>query len=61
MFVSVMVMIYMYGLLKVRKEHTAFLGLLSLAIFIPSRSGTSLYKVGFLWLDEHESEAKLKR
>ncbi|XP_070469042.1 uncharacterized protein [Equus przewalskii] len=24
------------------------------------RSGTSLYKVGFLWLDEHESEAKLK-
>ncbi|XP_070362066.1 uncharacterized protein [Equus asinus] len=25
------------------------------------RSGTSLYKVGFLWLDEHESEAKLKR
>lgn len=34
-FISVMVLIYKYGLLKVRNEHTAFSGQSSLALFIP--------------------------
>lgn len=33
--ISVMLLIYKYGLLKVRNEHTAFSGQSSLALFIP--------------------------
>lgn len=53
-FFSVMVLICKYGLLKVRNEHTAFLGQSSLALLALSRSKI-LYK-GNSWLGEHKSE-----
>lgn len=57
---SVMVLICKYGLLKVRNEHTAFLGQLTLALLTLSRS-KMLYKGDFPCLSEHKSEKKLKR